>query len=324
VTTPSAMHDIRMPQRYTGWRWGQISLYALLHVSALFAPLHFTWSGLILMVVLLWACGGLGISLGWHRLNTHGSFKTSPTLRAILTALGCCSWQGGPMEWVGTHRRHHAHTDDVTLDPHTPRAGFFWAHAEWMFYNLPYNPYALTKDLQRHASLVWLEHWWWTCAWGLVVVLYLTGQAAGGLGLSWVLWAGSVRSVVLLHATWFVNSAAHTWGYRNFETRDDSKNNAWVAWFSFGEGWHNNHHAQPRSAAHGMVAHELDVTYLTIKLLARLGLVWDVVRPVLPTRRGLDPAATSVATTAASGGAKQSSVSEAMQAGAVHHSPSER
>jgi len=276
MTIP-APQDVR--RRPTGWRWSQIGAYAFLHATALLAPWHFSWSGLLLLLSLLWLCGGLGISLGWHRLNTHRSFKTSRALRAVLTMLGCCSWQGGPVEWVGTHRTHHRQTDRPQLDPHTPREGVFWAHAEWMFYRLPYDPYVLTKDLLRLPEFRMLEKTWWLFAWGVLGVLYLAGNWHGGVGLSWLLWGGSLRSVVVLHATWFVNSAGHRWGYRNFETPDDSTNNAWVALVSFGEGWHNNHHAYQASAAHGMFRGEPDATYETIRVFERLGLVWDVIVP---------------------------------------------
>jgi len=249
------------------------------------APWHFSWSGAALTVMLIWVCGGLGISMGWHRLNTHRSFKTSRLVRGVLTVLGCCSWQGGPIEWVGTHRKHHSATDRPTVDPHTPREGLFWAHAGWMLYNLPYDPYRFTKDLLRVPEFLWLEKHGWVCAWGLLLALYAVGNWYGGLGLSWLLWAGSLRSVLVLQATWFVNSAAHRWGYRNFDTPDDSTNNRWVAYLSFGEGWHNNHHAHQASAAHGMFAGEADVTYLAIRVMERVGLAWDVVLPRLHTAR---------------------------------------
>lgn len=260
-------------------RWEWLLPNIALHVSAAFAPWHFSWSGALLGAVLLWMTGGLGISMGWHRLNTHRSFRTSLPLQRFLTLLGTLAWQGGPIEWTGIHRRHHADTEVPTVDPHSPREGTYWSHFGWITRKQRFDPLPLAADLARDPLMRWCERYNLACASAVFVLLYAAGELTGSLGLSWMLWAGSVRSVALLHITWMVNSVGHRWGYRNFATGDDSTNVPWLAYMSFGEGWHNNHHAQPRSAAHGMFAGEFDVTYTTLRLLERAGLVWNLVEP---------------------------------------------
>ncbi|MGA0174409.1 MAG: acyl-CoA desaturase, partial [Phycisphaerales bacterium] len=208
----------------------------------------------------------------------------------VFATLGALCWQGGPLHWVGTHRLHHAESDSE-LDPHSPQHGFTWSHILWCFHQRPdgRDPFEVTKDLARDPYLVWLDRWFLLPQVGLAAVLYGIGYWATGTGmgaLGYVIWGVCVRTIFCYHATWFVNSAAHTWGYRNFRTTDGSRNTWWVALLSFGEGWHNNHHAQQRSAAHGMRWWEVDPTWWTIRALERMGLVHSVVRPKLDK---LDP-----------------------------------
>lgn len=268
------------------------------HLLALFAcvPWLFSWSGLAWAVAGLYLFGTLGINIGYHRLLTHRGFACPRWLEHTLAILGLCCWEGTPMSWIAVHRMHHQHSDDGT-DPHSPRISFFWSHMGWFLiwdpaiYNYStYDRYA--RDLFADRFYKWLERpqVWQKIHWAHWLSFPCLGALVGGLGtgswlgalqlaLSWLVWGVFVRTVAVWHITWSVNSVTHLWGYRNFPTRDDSRNNFLVGLITNGEGWHNNHHAQPRSAAHGMRWWELDVSYLTILLLARLGLAWDVVKP---------------------------------------------
>ena len=262
----------------------------LMHVGCLVAPFYFSWTALAVVVFLYWFTGGVGITLCYHRLLTHRSFKTPRWFEYVLSAIGCLAWQGGPIQWVGTHRIHHKHSD-TDADPHTPRHGFGWAHMFWCMHREPEGLRAVdaARDLQRSRGMRLIDRFFWVPQVALLPVLYVGGELALALGLdgggiSWLLWGVCVRTVLVYHGTWFVNSASHTWGYRNFETTDGSTNCWWVALISFGEGWHNNHHALQNSAAHGLRWFEIDLTYLTIRLLARVGLASDIILPTAEQR----------------------------------------
>jgi stearoyl-CoA desaturase (delta-9 desaturase) len=267
-----------------------------LHLLALLAwvPWLFSWSGLAWALAGLYLFGTLGINIGYHRLLTHRGFACPRWLEHGLTVLGACCRQGTPMSWVAIHRMHHQHSDEPA-DPHSPRKSLFWSHMGWFLiydpavYNLfTYDRYA--RDLFQDRFYKWLERprvyravqWAQSLAFlaaGAAVGALLTGGARGALqlGLSWLVWGVFVRTVAVWHITWSVNSVSHLWGYRNFPTKDDSRNNWLVALVSNGEGWHNNHHADPRSAAHGQRWFELDVSYRTIRALRRVGMAWDVI-----------------------------------------------
>lgn len=259
---------------FTNMDWGNFIAIAGLHVACLLAPFYFTWGALGIAVLLWWAAGSLGICMGYHRLLTHRSFKTPKLFEYFLTTLGSLNWQGGPVKWVGTHRLHHKESD-TDKDPHSPMHGFSWAHVLWCFVKDPAgrDPRKLAPDLERDRVHALLDRFFWVPQVALAVVLYALG------GLPWVIWGVAVRTVFSYHATWFVNSASHYWGYRNYETREESRNNWWVALISWGEGWHNNHHAHQRSAAHGLRWFEIDVTYWMIVALSWVGLARDIVLP---------------------------------------------
>jgi fatty-acid desaturase len=264
-------------------QWTVVIGLGAMHAGALAAPWAFTWSALVVFVVLAWMTGGWGITLCFHRLLTHRSFTTPKWFEYLLTCLGCLAWQGGPVQWVGTHRLHHAHSDEEA-DPHTPKHGFTWAHVLWCMHEETGDRPArdAAKDLVRDPVMWWIDRLFWVPQFVLIGLLYVAGEAAGrwgisASGLSWVIWGVFVRTVVVYHATWFVNSATHTWGYQNFKTGDNSTNLWWVALLSFGEGWHNNHHAYQRSAAHGMRWWEVDPTFWTVRLLGWVGLARDIV-----------------------------------------------
>jgi stearoyl-CoA desaturase (delta-9 desaturase) len=268
------------------------------HLLALLAgvPWLFSWSGLAWAIAGLYLFGTLGINIGYHRLLTHRGFACPCWLEHALSILGACCWQGSPMSWAAIHRMHHQHSD-LPGDPHSPRASFWWSHMGWFLvydpaiYNIAtYDRYA--RDLFQDRFYKWLERpqvWrnvhraQWTaflCAGALVGALSTYSlRGALQLALSWLVWGVFVRTVAVWHITWSVNSITHLWGYRTFDTHDDSRNNWLVGLVSNGEGWHNNHHAAPRCVAHGQRWWELDVSYLTIRLLEFVGLAWNVVKP---------------------------------------------
>ena len=272
--------------------WRAVMTILVIHVGALAAliPSTFSWGAVALVPLLWWITGGLGICLGYHRLLTHRSFRTSKFVEWTLATLGVLSMQSGPLHWVGIHRLHHAESDGEH-DPHSPRHGFMWSHLTWGTRRRSDGRRirAVTLDLARDPYLCWLDRSARVPQLAFAALLFgigfgVTGTGMGALG--YVIWGVCVRTVFVWHMQGFVNSAGHTWGYRNFRTDDESRNNWWVALLTFGEGWHNNHHAQQRSAAHGMRWWEVDPTWWTILLLERLGLVHSVVRPKLDR---LDP-----------------------------------
>jgi stearoyl-CoA desaturase (delta-9 desaturase) len=257
----------------------------VVHLIALLAPFTFTWAGLIAFLVMTFMTLGLGITLCYHRLLAHRSFKTPGPIRYFLTFLGCLAIQKGPIQWVATHRLHHKETDTL-IDPHSPIQGFWWSHVTWIFYKHPnlqtqedWERYA--PDLCREPAMRFLDRYaFYFCA-ALPVLLLLVGAALGSwkLGLSLVVWGWALRTVYTWHATWFVNSATHLWGYRSHPSSDNSRNNWWVALMTYGEGWHNNHHAYPSSAKMGFRWYEIDMTYWMILFLKYTGLATQITQP---------------------------------------------
>ena len=262
--------------RYDRLAWETCFFMLLFHAGAVLALFNFSWSGLAVLLVTYYVSLVFGIGMSYHRLLTHRSFKAPKLVEYALTVCATLALEGGPMFWVATHRRHHQHSD-ADHDPHTPRHGGLWAHMGWiMFGHSQHNrPELLAKyapDLAKDPFHVWISRYHWVPLTVLGVVLLALG------GWTWVLWGVFLRTTIGLHATWLVNSATHLWGSRRFATRDDSRNSWWVALLTFGEGWHNNHHAHPTSAAHGLAWYEIDVNYLNIKAFELLGLVSDVKR----------------------------------------------
>lgn len=258
--------------------WTPTVAITLVHLGAVLAvlPMFFTWKALITALVLQFVLG-LGITVGYHRLLTHRSFKAVKPVEYLLTLIGSLSWQGGPIKWVATHRLHHQHSDDEH-DPHSPRHGFFWSHVKWCCtFDPRFDPYekysTYAQDLARDRGHVWIERLTPFFQFALAGLLYWWG------GWPCVIWGVFVRLVYVYHTTWFVNSASHIWGYRSYETTDDSRNLWWVALLALGEGWHNNHHAWPRSARHGLKAWELDISWMVIRALAAVGLARDIRLP---------------------------------------------
>jgi stearoyl-CoA desaturase (delta-9 desaturase) len=256
--------------------WVTVGALVLLHAGAMAALFLFTWPALWTALALLWISGGWGIGMGYHRLLTHRGYETPRWLECLLTICGTLALQGGPLFWVATHRLHHQNADK-NGDPHSPRDGWWWSHAGWLVRGDTMRDAALAPyvpDLRRDPFHCWLEKWHVAPLLVLSGVLGVWGAVRGGAVLagSLVSWGIFLRTTVELHGTWLVNSAAHTWGNRRFQTRDDSTNNWWVALLTFGEGWHNNHHADPRCVRHGLAWYELDINWLCIRALHRVGL----------------------------------------------------
>lgn len=254
--------------------WPTTIVMALLHLAALAALFTFTWRALAVGIFFYWMATGLGISLGYHRLLTHRSYKVPLALEYFFAVCGALTLEGGPISWVATHRIHHQKSDQHG-DPHSPRDGAWWAHVGWLILGRTNhnNTRAMSKyapDLAKHRFYIWLNNYHWVPLVLLSVFLLAFG------GVSVFMWAICVRVVIGLHATWLINSATHMWGSRRFKTRDDSRNNWWVALFTFGEGWHNNHHAHPTSARHGLTWYELDPSWILLKILRRLGIAKSV------------------------------------------------
>lgn len=251
--------------------WPTTIVFALFHVGAIAALFMFSWRVFFATVFLYWMCTGLGISLGYHRLHTHRSYKIPLGLEYFFALCGALTLEGGPIFWVATHRIHHQKSDQAG-DPHSPRDGAWWAHVGWILLGEANhaNTRMMSKyapDLAKHRFYVWLNNYHWIPQ----VVLGLALLAIGGWPL--MFWGIFVRVVFGLHATWLVNSATHMWGSRRFATRDDSRNNWWVALITFGEGWHNNHHAHPTSARHGLAWYEFDPSWITLSVLRFFGVV---------------------------------------------------
>ena len=257
------------------------------HLGALlaFIPGTFTWSGLAVAGILFYFTSGIGVSLGFHRTLTHRSLQIPGWLEKMIATLGALALQGGPIEWVATHRAHHAHTDREG-DPHNVHRGLGWAHVEWLYRTNDARPsedeqHRLAPDLFAVRFYRFLERSYllWQVALGLV--LFAFG------GWSWVIWGIFVRVVVTYHITWLVNSIAHHSGTRPYRTGDRSTNNWWVALLTWGEGWHNNHHAFPFSARHGLRWFQVDTTWYCIQLLAALRIARNVKLPtaVMMARR---------------------------------------
>ncbi|MBC8122892.1 MAG: fatty acid desaturase [Gemmatimonadaceae bacterium] len=260
--------------------WVFVWFMVFVHVGALFSFFTFSWSALALTVFLHWITGGVGVTLCYHRLLTHRSFTVPRPLEYFLALLGTLSMQGGPIMWVAHHRIHHAHSD-TSKDPHDSSKGFWWSHMGWMFFQpkdrMDYDLYSRhAKDLARDPVHRFLNRYMLHLQILFGLGLYLIG------GWSFVIYGIFVRLVLVYHTTWLVNSACHMWGYRSYETDDRSTNLWWSALLTYGEGWHNNHHAMPRSARHGLRWWEVDMTYWVIWTLARLGLARDLHLPTRP------------------------------------------
>jgi stearoyl-CoA desaturase (Delta-9 desaturase) len=255
------------------------------------------WSDLLIFGIFYLLCG-LGVTVGFHRLFTHRSFATSPRLRFIFAALGSAAIEGPVISWVADHRKHHAFSDKEG-DPHSPHVGhggglrgallgLAHAHVGWLFIHTQRGAKArYAPDLMKDPVVSFVDRTF--VLWALIGLAapFLLGLLVGHslkTGLTALLWGGAVRVLVLHHVTYSINSLCHYFGRRRFPTGDESRNLLWLAPLSLGEAWHNNHHAFPTSAAHGLRRWELDPSALVIRGLEKLGLVWNVVR-ISPERQ---------------------------------------
>lgn len=259
----------------------------LIHVGALaaFVPALFRFSDLALVAIASYCTGLLGVTLCYHRVLTHRSLRLRKPIEYCFALFGTLALQGDPIRWVAVHRKHHAHADHEG-DPHNIKLGFKWAHVDWLYrHNVAY---PTQDEIARYAPDLSADPFYRALAYAalplqlaLAVGLFLLG------GWAWVVWGVFVRLVVSYHSTWLVNSAAHMLGYRTYRTTDRSTNCWWVALLSGGEGWHNNHHAFPFSARHGLSWFEIDMTWWHVKLLAFLRLADRIRIPSEVMRRRL-------------------------------------
>jgi stearoyl-CoA desaturase (Delta-9 desaturase) len=257
-----------------GLNWPTTLVLVLFHIGAIAALFFFSWKVFATTVLLYWLTTGLGISMGYHRLHTHRSYKVPRLLEYFFAVCGALTLEGGPIFWVATHRIHHQKSDQEG-DPHSPRDGAWWSHVGWLLFgeSKHSNTRLMSKyapDLAKDRFYVWLNNYHWVPMVGLTAILVAFG------GWQLFLWGVCMRVVFGLHATWLVNSATHMWGSRRFATRDDSRNNWWVALITFGEGWHNNHHAHPTSARHGLAWYEFDISWIQIRLLQFFGIAKSI------------------------------------------------
>jgi stearoyl-CoA desaturase (delta-9 desaturase) len=267
--------------RSNRFNWVFFVVIATFHLGAVAALFCFHGSSLAIFLAMWVISQNVGIAVSYHRQLTHRSFTTPRWVEYAMAICGSMALQGSPIYWVAVHRLHHQLTDKPG-DPHSPRDGKWWSHMGWILRGALHSETTMLSryapDLLRDRFYRWLEVWHWLPLTFTGIALAVCGTALGGwkLGLSWLLWGTLLRITLGFHVTWLVNSATHLWGARRFDTHDDSTNNWWVALLTGGEGWHNNHHAHPVSATHGMAWWELDFNYWCIRLLSLLGLAKNI------------------------------------------------
>jgi fatty-acid desaturase len=295
---PASRTEIQMgrAQSESGVVWITAIFMAIFHLGAIAALFFFSWTNLIVAAILYVLAVDCGIGMGYHRLLVHRGYEVPKAVEYFLTVCGTLALEGGPIAWVATHRIHHQHSDRPG-DPHTPQEGTWWAHMGWIITGRALNTQTealahYAPDLAKNRVQVWLSKFHWvpltTLAIGLLLVGTLTGGVKAGMGL--FLWGIFLRVTLGLHATWLVNSVTHLHGGRRFATRDESRNSWWVALLTGGEGWHNNHHANPVSARHGLAWYEFDPNYYGIWLLEKLKLA-NRIRIAKFTRKDPHPTA---------------------------------
>ena len=249
---------------------------AVMHAACLLAPATFSPSAFACFCVMYFITGCIGITFSFHRQLSHKSFVTPKWLEYAAAYCGVLAVQGDPIEWVSSHRHHHAQCD-TPADPHTPYEGFWWSHMGWLLDNgATLERVADRNNAQDMAGQPFYR--FIAATYPLHIVASAAVLFALG-GLPWLVWGFCVRTVWVYHITWLVNSAAHVWGSQPFATGDLSRNNGVVAALAFGEGWHNNHHAFEFSARHGLEWWQFDTTWLVIRTLQALGLATKVKLP---------------------------------------------
>jgi stearoyl-CoA desaturase (delta-9 desaturase) len=288
--TPPASGKIPLHVRVTTFVVVIVPFLSLVAAVVFLWGRGFSWVELALLLG-MYVVTVLGITVGFHRLFTHRSFEANPVVQFLLAALGSMAVQGPLLEWVALHRRHHQHSDKEE-DPHSPHhhgrgllgllGGLWHAHLGWFFQPSPPNLSHYVKDLRRSASLRLASALF--PAW-VIVGLLIPAVLAGLFTASWsgtlfgLLWGGLARIFLVHHVTWSINSVCHLWGQHPYPSNDHSRNNFLFGVLGLGEGWHNNHHAFPTSARHGLKWWQVDVSYWVIRALALLGLAWNVRLP---------------------------------------------
>jgi len=271
-------HSKRYPPRLHK-TWGTIFFMVAIHILSLIALQPKFWSlpAVTSLLFFYWVTACLGVTLGYHRLLSHRSFIVPRWLGRYFATCGAISCQHGPIDWGGLHRHHHSFSD-TEVDHHNSKKGFWWSHMGWMFKDVEALKAVpkLSADLIKDPYYRFLNKHFLFLQIPIGLSLYAIGQKLGVGGWALVLWGIPLRLVVVYHITWLVNSATHCWGKAPFESGDSSKNNAWVAALTFGEGWHNNHHAFPNSAKQGLFKGQIDITREHIKILAKFGLAKKV------------------------------------------------
>jgi fatty-acid desaturase len=295
-TVESVNRRVLQPERASSKLvWQHVFAFSVYHalIPLMFVDYFFSWTGVALVFIGNYIFDGWGISMGYHRFHTHKGFKCSKWFERLMATLGLCCLTDHPIRWVTQHRIHHQHSDQ-SPDPHTPKAGFWWGHCLWLIHNDGVGNELYKKhaaDLLNDPYYAWLRTGInWFAVYILHTVMFfvagfligwLQADVAAGVqfGLSLWFWGVVVRTVLVWHVTWAVNSVCHTFGYRNYDTTEGSTNNWLVALFTHGEGWHNNHHGDQRTCRHGHKWWEYDTSYWTLRVLEKFGIVWDLVEP---------------------------------------------
>ncbi|MCD9186251.1 MAG: fatty acid desaturase [Pyrinomonadaceae bacterium] len=249
--------------------WRDLGIIVSFHLLLIPAFFYFSLENVAIMLIGNWVVGSLGVGLGYHRLLTHRSFQAPKWLEYALTVFASMALQSEAYKWVATHRIHHQFTE-TEKDPHSTRTGFWWAHIGWIFKGTAQDHDEATMkkyvpDLLKDKGQRIIARLFYVPIIVSAIILFLLG------GWGFVLWGVVVRTIFGWHTTWFVNSLAHLYGKRRYETADDSTNNWFVAVLTFGEGWHNNHHAFPTSARHGFAWYEFDQNWIAIQIFKKLG-----------------------------------------------------
>lgn len=254
--------------------WKNVTIVTTFHLFAIPAFFTLSWQNFAALIIGNWIVGSLGVGLGWHRLLTHRGFKAPKWLEYTLSTLATMSMQDSPDKWVATHRIHHKFTE-TDKDPHSTKPGFWWAQIGWVVWGTAQDHDQKTlqryvPDLLKDKGHALISRFYYVPIIVSAFILFAIG------GWTMVVWGVFARVVVGWHTTWFVNSLSHIYGQRPHETGDDSTNNWFVALLTFGEGWHNNHHAFPTSARHGLKWYQFDMNWIAIRILEKLGWAKDI------------------------------------------------
>lgn len=264
----------------------RLVVFVSMHIACLSVYyVGISWAAVAVMLALYFA-RMFFITAFYHRYFSHRTYAVSRPVQFLMAFFGCTAGQRGPLWWAGHHRGHHVNSD-TDIDPHSPRNGFLNSHMLWFFRrgNFSLHDHRI-KDLLKYPELRLLEKFDWVPFLLLFLACYFLGSllaayfpALNTSGLQLLVWGGLVSTIVLYHATYTINSLAHVFGKRRFNTNDDSRNNIWLAFLTLGEGWHNNHHRYPAATRQGFYSGELDISYILISLLAAIGLAKDL-KPV--------------------------------------------